>query len=98
MFLLRKLFRGQFVELNHLPRELVCVLETFCEQHDLSNHRVVRDHHRNWSKKRFQVVWQFSPACITWIHGDENAKILLDGQYLPLQLYLSFVLLQTHSD
>lgn len=39
---------------------------------DLSNQSVVGHHHGYWSEESLQVVWQFRPARIARVHGDEG--------------------------
>ena len=84
--------------MDHFSRKLAGVLKPFCEEHDLGNHGVVRNHHANGSKQALQVIRKLCPASITRVHRDEDSEIAFDWQKFALYLYLSSLLLEAHSD
>lgn len=84
--LLRKLFRGKFIKLDHLLGENTGVFKTFCEEHDFCDHGIIRDHHGHRSEERLEIIGELGTASVSGIHGDEDAIIGLDGDNFSLEL------------
>jgi hypothetical protein len=91
MVLLGKLLRTEFIELYHFLAELAGILEPLREEHDLCDHRVIGDHHRDRPEQTFQVVGELGPACVAWVHSDEAAVAGLEGDTGPLEDHLGFL-------
>ena len=92
MVLLRELLRGELVQFGHLPRQIFGLQKSLRKQHNLRNQRIIRHHHSNRPKQRFQVIWQLRPPRISRIHRDEGRNIRIEVNCPAKKLKLRLIL------
>ena len=85
MILLRKLFRGQLVELDHFGGKFGSLLKAFAEEHDFCDQLVIRDHHGNWSEEHLEIIRELHSAFVTGIHCDKNSTVLLENSIFAIE-------------
>ena len=62
---------AEFISGHYLPGKGARLLEPIGVQRNLSDHRVVRDHHGDRPEQRFQVIRQLRSASVARVHSDE---------------------------
>eukprot|EP00982_Pelagococcus_subviridis_P004765 29337-Pelagococcus_subviridis.AAC.10 len=72
MRLTRELLGAQFIRGDELDRERARVQVPARVQHDLRDHCVVGDHHRDGAKQRLEVIRQLGAAGVPGVHRDED--------------------------
>jgi hypothetical protein len=80
---------GQLKESSNSASEFFALGKTMQIKCSFTNQGIVRDHHADGSKEIFQIVREFCPASISWVHGDEDAEIGIDLNVASLKIYLS---------
>ena len=86
MILLGELLGRKRVKLHHLLRKRSSLGESFREEDNLSDKLIIRDHHRDGSEERFQVVGQFGTTRITGVHSNEHTEAEIQGNSLTLKI------------
>jgi hypothetical protein len=86
--------------LDHLFTEHTGILKAFGKEHDLSDHGIIWNHHTDWSKEGFQIVWKFGSACVTWVHCNKDSVIGKDGDRDSIEFegFKGSVSEKSHSD
>mmetsp|Transcript_77794 Transcript_77794/g.204271 ORF Transcript_77794/g.204271 Transcript_77794/m.204271 type:complete len:675 (-) Transcript_77794:3855-5879(-) len=88
-----ELLTAQLEGHNHLLRKVLALLEPEGVEADLTNHAVVRHHHRHRAEEGRQVVRELASACVPWVHRDEDieGRLHLDHSTVELELRLVIV-------
>ena len=86
MILLRELFRGQLVELDHFTGEELRLVETFSVEHDLCDKLIRWDHHSDGSEEHLEVIRELSSTSVARVHRDVTAKLRFDLERFALEV------------
>ena len=79
MVLFGQLLSHQSVQHHHFSRKHLSEFETLATQHDLTNNVGLRNHHRNRSEERLQIIRKLGTTSISWVHCNENSTLVVGG-------------------
>ena len=85
MVLRRELLGAQAVCLDELARHVSSLEVAERVQDDLADHGVVRDHHRDVTEERLEVIRELGAARVAGIHGDEHVGGVNDPELHTLE-------------